>query len=295
MSRTNNQLTIMFADVVGSTLLYDQLGDRAAKQCIEQSLAICMRITATQQGTVIKTIGDEIMVSFRSPDHAVLAACAIQSAHTQLSSPSGQALCMRIGLQFGPVIEEGGDLFGDAVNMAARMATVANEQQIITTEATIRALEPNLQAMARPFDRALVKGKQQEVMIYEILWGQDDVTNLSWHDSVSRTVSNSLELHYQSKAVQLTRESLSFSLGRSTQCKLIIGAPLASRLHAHLEYRRGKFVLVDHSTNGTYIQSFEGRNLYLRREELPIVGKGLISLGESVSPTNKHLIRFTCK
>src|SRR5690606_30674497 len=68
-----------------------------------------------------------------------------------------------------------------------------------------------------------------------------------------------------------------FVLGRADNCSLVVPAPLASRQHARIEFRRGKYILVDQSTNGTWVRLQDGKDVYLRREELPLWGAGIIS------------------
>lgn len=297
MTMSDNQFecAVMFADVAGSTQLYEKLGDVVAQDSISQALEQMSTITSRYGGVVIKTIGDEIMCRFSTADGAIKAACNI---HEVLELQSGSAdvpLAVRIGIHYGPsILEEDGDVFGDAVNVAARMAGYAKARQTITTSQTVKQLAPDLAAMTREYDRTAVKGKQEEISIYEVLWEQDDVTRMVGVDIFgnNRAASQSLRLNYHDKEIEVKADSGPVVIGRGSQCDLMVQSSLASRLHARIEFRRGKALLIDQSTNGTYVRLDDGKEVFIRREELPISGHGTISLGESISGKGEHLIYY---
>ena len=142
MSTPPQLYAIMFADVSGSTSLYEKLGDQRALAAIDAVLAELRKSTALQDGRVIKTIGDEVMAVFASADAAMQAACDMQHRVAAIPHADKVRLAIRVGFHFGPAIEEGGDYFGDAVNTAARMAGLAKGGQIITSSPSVDALRP---------------------------------------------------------------------------------------------------------------------------------------------------------
>src|SRR6185369_3792473 len=150
----------MFADVSGSTSLYEKLGDQRALAAIEAVLSELRKSTVLQSGHVVKTIGDEVMAVFPSVDAAMQAACDMQVRVAAIPQGDGARLAIRVGFHFGPAIEEKGDYFGDEVNTAARMAGLAKSGQIITSGPTVDALSPLLKASTREIDALQVKGKQ---------------------------------------------------------------------------------------------------------------------------------------
>ena len=291
----NVEISVLFADVCGSTRLYETLGDQRAQQVIGDCIAFMLEIVEQHRGTLIKTIGDEIMVRFDDPNDAVRAACEIQEENESGREYAGHRISLRAGLHHGPAILDDGDVFGDAVNVAARMAGIAKATQIITTGDTIAILEPDLVEMAREVDRTMVKGKSVELRICEILWEADDVTTMSMPTTARPVDMSLLTLNYAGHEIQVgVAERPVVTLGRGSQADLVVQAPLASRVHCRFESRRGKFVVVDQSTNGTFVRTADGENVYLRREELLIWGSGMISLGEDVADQNAHLVHFTC-
>ena len=288
---------IMFVDVSGSTQMYDQLGDEAAKKTIDKCLGQLQVVTEAHAGTVIKKIGDELMCRFDSADAAVSAACISQSEIKALGTLENSPLSIRAGIHYGDVIEDENDIFGDAVNIAARMAGIAKGGQIITTADTVSGLGPELASQARQVDLTRVKGKQEKLAVFEVLWEQSgDVTRVAT-ELLSRGVSKPtrLRLSRGEMAWQIENESDSIWIGRDEGCDIIVNTALASRKHAYCELRRGKFVLVDQGTNGTYVSINGEDEVYLRREEMVLRGAGSISLGKPVADSAaEELINFEC-
>ncbi len=298
MAPKTANLAILFADVSGSTRLFETLGDNTARAKVAECLSTLTDVTKEHNGTVIKTIGDEIMCTFPTPDDAAAAAAemheAIQEEVTEGVGGDITALSIRVGMHFGPAILEGGDVFGDAVNVAARMTAQAKGGQIITTLSTVDKLSPMLRASTRFIDRAPIKGKKEDIEIYEIIWQEEDVTRMATgllSDEQKPQVK--LKVRYSDKEIELSRERSSLMMGRSQNCDLPINEKLASRQHVRIELRRDKFFIVDQSTNGTHVLIDDAEEAFLRREEMPLHGKGKISLGKGFSENPTEVVSFS--
>jgi class 3 adenylate cyclase len=283
---------IMFVDVAGSTKLYEKEGDEKAQKIIESCLRIVSDTVKDCNGTIIKYVGDEAMCRFDNEDTAVGAAIRIQQT---LEQRSGSELLpsVRIGLHYGMAIEKFGDVFGDAVNLAARVASIAKGKQIITTQETVQNLSPEHIGMTREFDKTPIKGKEGETTIYEVLWQPEGATRMRTRLTNGAEGATLLSIVYAGNEHNIRANAPDFLIGRDSRCDLVVNSDYSSRVHAHIEYRRGKFVLVDESTNGTYV-AMDKKKVYLRREELPLVGSGTIGLGDAASEENNHLIRYVC-
>ncbi len=242
---------------------------------------------------MVKTIGDEIMSRFPTANDAAGAACSIHETMRSGCTGHQTGLSVRIGMHFGDVLPRGNDVYGDAVNVAARVASVSMANQIVTTLEFVRELAPEMSAKVREFDRISLKGKSGATSMYEIMWEQDDITHMPAIQVPSEVQGSRLRLTYAGKDYDITSDSPTFVIGRSPQSHLNIPDKIASRLHAKIEYRRGKFVLTDHSTNGTYVRNQQGQEMFLRREEIPLVGNGVIAIGESFAAAAKHQIHYT--
>jgi len=281
----------MFADIAGSTRLYNQLGDDKAEFLISTRLAIMCNIASNNNGRVIKKIGDEIMCQFVTAEDAALAATEMHLK--KVASNNSEPLAIRIGLHFGSTIEKDNDIFGDAVNIAARMTAIAKENQSITTESFVQLLSSDAKSRTRLFDNTRIKGIDEEIKIYQLLWEEGNVTTFATAQHIQQIAKAkvSILLRFNGEEHFYTDSDINteISIGRDNNCDLSIDAKYASRSHANLEFRRGKFVLADHSTNGTYIKTNKQDSVFIRREELPLIGEGYISLGEDYKkehPTN---------
>lgn len=287
---------IMFSDIVGSTRLYSTLGDVRAAECVNQCISGMSEIARSYNGVVINTIGDEILCSFDSVDAAVLAANAIH-VHYDLNQVNGfdVKLCLRIGIDYGEIVQREDDIFGDVVNVAARIANIAVANQTIISEKVIVALSYDLRSKTRKYDRIAVKGKNELLTLFEVMREDRDVTIMRSTITLTHTGSTqSLYLIYAGKSTTVRCNSQIFVIGRSITSDLVIEANLVSRTHAHCVFRREKFILIDQSTNGTFVKTAEGREVYLRREEIPLIGRGTISFGESSQVDNGQILQFIC-
>jgi class 3 adenylate cyclase len=289
----------MFADVTGSTRLYESLGDENANRIIGKVIDVMAKITEGYQGYVIKTIGDEIMCRFPSANDCVRAAIDCQEEITAGIQGEDVEISIKVGLHFGPaILMEDGDVFGDAVNVSARMAGIAKGAQIITTQDTVSLLDADLQDMSRQFDKTVVKGKEEEIIVYQVVWEEsDDVTRIEINTGQEEEEVKYLSLEYQGNETKMASDDhRTFVIGRGVQSDLMCKTRLASRTHATLEYRRGKFTLSDQSSNGTFVQTDDGESIFLRRQELMLWGSGYISLGEEVSKEDpSNLIKYACE
>lgn len=297
MARKAATLSIVFADISGSTRLYEALGDSAARRLIADCLGLMTEHTEKHGGSVIKTIGDEIMCTFPTADQAVEASLGMQEGVAEdlpeLNPNTPATMTIRIGLHHGPAILEGGDVFGDAVNVAARMAGLAKGGQILTTKETAEALAPALRSGTRHLDRVPVRGKSEDIDIYEVMWQSDDITRMATGLLRNEAKSAQLVLRYDGRETTLDQDMMPIILGRGKKADMVVNDTMASREHARIECRRGKFILTDMSTNGTYVLTSEGPS-YLRREDIVLTGEGKIALGRDLKEATE-IVTFVCE
>lgn len=297
MPSENVSLAILFADISQSTQLYETLGDKAAQKLVSNCISFFSALTNKHQGTVLKTIGDEVMCTFPDANLAVRAAISMQQTIEELPVPKAglDPPNIRVGIHFGSVIQKGRDIFGDSVNLAARLVSLAKARQILTTEQTKKMLLPNIDATIRRIDTTAVKGKRKELNIYEVIWEQQDVTLLSEEPPSSIFSITRLKMRYRNQVIELDETRPVFTLGRHKDNDLSVNDILASRTHARIEYRRGRFVLMDQSTNGTYVFTKGQGNICIRRDELFLHGGGIICLGHPVNLDSPSAIHFECE
>ena len=281
------EVAILFADVVGSTQLYDKFGDTKASETVAICLDVMKDATHQFNGTVIKTIGDEVMSTFRSVDDAMNAAVLMQG---RISADSKQdnsiPVSIRIGCHYGPVVQEQNDIFGAAVHTANRMTSQAKSRQIVLSGSTVEKMGPDLRKQTRQIDVATVRGRMDEVALYELLWNPDEATSMlptiEWESTARKTVK--LVVSFRDQSVELSDQRKNINLGRADDNELVIKGNLISRIHARVEMRRGKFVLIDQSTNGTFVQNIQGEESFIRRDSIDLIGEGTIGLGRAEQP-----------
>ena len=299
MSPAKAFLTVMFADISGSTKLYRVLGDTEARIKIAEYLDQLTAIAAQHQGSVIKTIGDEILCTYSKPDAAMTAAGAMHRSFEAKNVTLNEGLtldsALRIGMHYGPVIRDGSDIFGRAVNTAARMVAIAKSKQTLTTRRTVTQLTPLRRSLTRWVDQVPSKGVRP-VDVFEVIWKEDEMTHSPSDipaDIVATTSADvSLLLHHQDCELKLNGRLPFVIIGRSSICDLIVADKMASRQHLRIEFRRGKFYAIDYSTNGTFIKTSAGEEVFIRREESPLCRSGQLRLGRSFSEPTDHMVHF---
>ena len=295
MAEQVSEASVLFADVSGSTKLYETAGDAVAHAAIEKCVNLMREKTVNAKGRVIKTIGDEVMSAFATADQAADAAIEMQSAISEMPPVGTTQIGIRIGFNHGPVVEREGDVFGDAVNLAARLAGVATKGQIITARDTVMLMSPMLKAATRAITTIQVKGKAQEIQVYELIWQQsEDMTTLASQKSVYKPKNAKLRLVVQGADVILSSERPAVALGRDASADLVIKERMASRAHGKIERRLDKFILTDHSANGTFITIEGDKEIVLRREEFTLRGHGWIAFGQSRA-TATDVVEFFCE
>jgi hypothetical protein len=286
---------VLFADVSGSTHLYEVLGDARAFATINACLGTLSELTLKHSGRVVKTIGDEIMTVFPDAVSAVNAASEMQLVISEQPAIDGVNLAIRIGFHFGPVLENNDDVFGATVNVASRMAEIANGQQIITTRATVAELPPIMRNSTRSFNALSIRGTADDIEVLEVIWQEcDDMTMVTINKSVTELAEPTLQLHHQGMNYLINSKFPAIVIGRDKQANIVVEDKRASRIHAKIELRRDKFVFVDMSSNGSYINVKNETEIELRREEFVLRESGSISLGHTYLKDPTEIIEFFC-
>jgi len=286
--------TILFVDVCGSTKLYETLGNTRAQAIIATTLAMLAECARKHLGTIVKEIGDEVMCTFGTAGEAAEAAIDMQRSLKQAIAAEDiavKSLMIRAGLHCGPVISQVADIFGDAVNVAARVVAHAKPGQILTTRPTVARLPEEVKSSIRPVGSTQVKGKKEAIELYEVIWEHENLTQLQ-DVAATRPSGARLLARLRDRTVELGPELGLLRMGRGAENEFVIEDPLASRLHARIEHRRDRFVLVDQSLNGTYVQRAGGPEIVLRRDELALEGSGLIGLGRSTAGQHDQCVEF---
>ncbi|MDI9348230.1 MAG: adenylate/guanylate cyclase domain-containing protein [Methylacidiphilales bacterium] len=302
---TQTNKVILFADITGSTKLYDTYGNQIAESIISISLSKVKDIIKKYNGTVIKTIGDEVMCSFESGNEALDSAAAIHLTFNDHKVLDKYTISFKIGADYGEVIMSDNDLFGNAVNIASRMTSIARSSQTIYSESLYNYCDEDHKNNSRKYDITNVRGKEAKLTIYEHMWETEENTELTRIASHNSSTFSTEEHQYLSEEIALTYMGEKFiyqstlteaiMLGRAIDNTLAVSSTFASRYHAKIEYRRNKFIINDQSTNGTTIIIEKNNPLYIKREGLPLINNGKIIFGlyKDGEFISENMIEFT--
>lgn len=288
--KTTQNLAVLFADITGSTGLYEKEGNKRAFALVSECLHTLISKAKTMGGTHVKTIGDEIMMTFPNADGAFSAAKAMQE------SLIGAPLSIKIGFHYGPVIPEAGDVYGDVVNVAARVAKVATRDEVITTGDAVNKLSAANRGSVRHLDTMTVKGRAGAIDLYQVIWQTDELTIMSGGEdaTVRPETGPVLVLAYNGREYHINQHSGRFTIGRGDQNNLVVDDTLVSRRHAGIEYRRGRFSLTDQSSNGTYLLKNDVSS-FVKRETAELTDSGLIGLGKKPKNDSGKAIKYDCR
>jgi hypothetical protein len=233
------------------------------------------------------------MAVFPAADAAARAATDMQARISAQRTSRGAPLAIHVGFNFGPVLEEGTDVFGDTVTVAARLSNLARGGQVFTSAPTVAELAPAMRARTRSQQAHTVKGKAKDIDLFELVWQEteDELTALSTHVKVRPA---HLTLKHGDRQIKLSEAIPTLSIGRDLQNDVVIADRKASRMHARIERRRDKFVLIDHSSNGTYVTMQGEPEMALRREEVVLRNRGQVSFGHAFQDDTTEILEFSC-
>ncbi|MEO8857169.1 MAG: adenylate/guanylate cyclase domain-containing protein [Burkholderiaceae bacterium] len=290
---------VVFADLVGSTGVYESLGDAAASRFVTQ-LTGSLRHTFEQHGgRVVKVLGDGLFVVFSNAGNALSACVGIQTRlhDTPMhADDGGPAVQFQMGVDAGEVVEIDGDCFGDTVNSAARLADLAGAAQILTTKAVWDLLIPGQRAMLRSMGPMYLRGRAGAIHVYRVGWqtGRDEDATMAWRSMFSDLPEAWLGLEFGDQSVTLAPRGNMIYLGRAPDAALTVNDPRVSRKHATLQWRGGNYIVTDTSTFGTWVYvGNQSEAVVLRRTECFLVGRGTIVPGCGRNDDNAPLIAYS--
>ncbi len=288
MDSNTKSSAILFVDICDSTRLFETLGDAQALSMTSRCLRIMEDCVLNEGGVIQQAQGDGLLCTFDSVNDALQAAQTIQKAN------QGGPLSVHAGLHYGPVILQPGAIYGDAVNVAARMQGIAKKGETILSEDAWVELSPNRRETLRPLGRVTVKGKGHLIRIFLAVVQALDQTIIQAPFENTRDGWACLKIDDGRNLYEIEAPASNFVLGRHQDCDLTLNHKYVSRRHATIECMRGKFFLVDHSTNGCYVNEENQPYKFIRREMLQLHGQGNISLGIDPAENSNYLIRYLC-
>jgi adenylate cyclase len=283
---------VLFAELIGADELYGRAGDTAAHDVIAHCAARLGRAAASCDGKLVKTTGYRLMLLTPSADAAARAATAMQVAAGEFPAIAKAPLALGVGFHYGSVIQDKDDVFGDTVNLAARLVEQAASGQILFAAETATALSPAYRRLMRVLYSIPLKGRSEEVALCELVWRADTAATFL-PLAAARPLSAKLTLKYRGAKLKLRHGREVLTIGREDDCGLVLADTQASRHHCTIQRRNDHYVLVDRSTNGTYVTVDGEGETRLEHGELVLRRRGWISFG---CPRGKaaEAVEFVC-
>jgi adenylate cyclase len=302
-----SERTVLFADLRGSTSLFETLGNAEATSVVTHTVNAVSQKVPAHGGTVIKTLGDGLMAVFDTPPAALLAGAQMHEVLERLVSRGGErgasaglrGLRLQVAMACGEVVEMNGDCFGDAVNVSARLLDHAGDNETLITGAVHARLSREDQARFRNLDFMHLRGRAEPVQVF-VLGGRRNPSDTGYDPVV--TQFGAVESSADPDGIRLTwldtddiygADHLPIILGRSPQATLRVDDSRVSRSHARIDWHAGAFQLTDLSYNGTYVRfGSTGEVVSLRRGTCTLHGSGAIGLGGSPSDPTSPTLHF---
>jgi class 3 adenylate cyclase len=293
--------TILFADLRGSTGLFETLGNAEATSVVTRCVAALGPPVERNGGHVVKTLGDGLMAVFDTPASAMQSAMqmhgalgrVVPRARSRITSQGLHSLRLQVAVARGEVVEVSGDCFGDAVNVAARLLDHAGDNETLVTAPVFNALLPSLQSKFRSLDQMVLRGRVEPVEVFVLGGGRSSDTAATQFGDVSPTVEpDGIRLVWLDLNRVFASQQMPVVLGRSPQATFCVDDSRVSRSHTRLDWHGGSFQLSDLSYNGTYVRFGDGEIVSLRRGSCLLHGKGAIGLGGSPADPTSACVRF---
>lgn len=295
--------TVVFTDLIGSTGVFETLGNVKATQTVTQLTRWISDVCEAHGGRVVKTLGDGVLLVFADAHKAIDAVVALQRGHQKriMQLPAGERMPIRVGVATGEVEIVDGDCFGDAVNVASRLNDLAGPHGIWVNSEEIDYVDRNDGVHFRYMGPINVRGRAEPCTVYQVEWKEDEpsefMTMLADQMPLDSRLSadalgQQIELTYLDQKKNFKSFELPIHIGRVRHSDFMVNDPRVSRTHARIEWRHGRLMLVDVSSYGCWVRFEGGGELQLRREECVLHGRGEIALGSAFSDPTVPIVKF---
>jgi class 3 adenylate cyclase len=164
------KIAVLFTDIVGSTKYFKSHGDIAGREMLQRHQELSSKPISKNNGVLVKTIGDSVMAYFQDPKNAVKSAIKIQKNFKTYNDKNNaeNQIHIRIGVHFGVGIVEDQDIFGNVVNLAARLVSLAGGDQIFISQDVYDLLKDLSYGNVELINVRDIKGDLKGLRVYSI-------------------------------------------------------------------------------------------------------------------------------
>ncbi len=278
---------VLMADISGSTKLYDCSGNANALEKISQMLDRMRILVEEHNGTCVKSQGDDVLSYFDHPDQALAAGWAM------INEPWSNGLSVHAGMYMGPFLNHENDIYGDVVNTAARLASLAKSGEVLLGDNSFDLLEAATKQRLLPIGEIQLKGKADPTRVYS-----GSVMDLSQQTVIAirpktddRPRAQGAEFTHAGRSWHIG-EGETLTIGRSSENDIVIAEAWVSRKHAQIAIRHHQLEYSDHSSSGSVVQMSDGKQITVHRRATLLSGNGIIFAGTRAEPDSPCAISF---
>jgi len=273
-------VAVLFTDIQGSTAYYEKFGDVAGFAMVHECNRLLEKVVEQHNGRVIKNIGDAIMACFDNCGKCVQSTIEMQQKLKALNSCKREDdwTRVRIGAHYGPGIVKSDDVFGDVVNVASRVQSVALPEQILISDSLFKEVA-NCSFDIASLGRFQLKGKIEERELYEVRWNRNLPTRPNLATTMVYSPSKGVQeyrLQHLNQAGKVDAERALFgeglSIGRTEGDLKFPNDSSMSSPHARIFVHHGQPMAEDLSP--------EGGGIFIRLQSVFILEEGdIITIG----------------
>lgn len=286
-------LSVLCVDLTGGERLQERLAASEAKHAIGRCEKRISQTVEGFRGRLAKTSGSKVMAFFTDSEDALQSAVEMQRRISAFPPVSGVALGVRVGVCVGHASNE--IRFFDNVpnNAAISLSDMAEPGQVLLgVPKRAKGFEWSDDLVARSLPGVTVACGKRNLGVYEIDWRKFAVGKIKTTPEKAGKADLELYLHFNGATVEVTRDRPLLSIGRLASCGMLLHSERCSRIHARIERRGDTFILVDQSTNGTFVTPEGGGEEGIHKRELLLSGRGKICFGESASVGNVEFASY---
>ena len=280
---------VLFADICDSTPLFEDTGNWMALQLIDTTLDAHAAAAEREGGTVIRSKGDDLLCTFTEAE------CAAHATRAMLRISHEAEVPVRYGLHFGPYIFARGDIFGDAVNVAARLLELATPREALISNDVQQRLCEAWQDELVPFHEHRLRGRTEVTRLFRMVPPGGNTTGIFFDPNnidPGHFIPVQLRVNYGASHHVLEEASSPLKLGRGDGADIKVAHKRTSRAHAIIFVDDGRALLKDRSTHGTWLQ-LNDDVLQIRRDSFRLVGDGRIWLGYPPGEADQAPVEFS--
>ncbi len=277
-------------DITGSTQLYERESNRDALTQIDGMLHRMREIVEAAGGICVKSQGDDVLSYFTTSE------AAFQAGWAMINERWPRRLSVHAGMYFGDFITHEDDIYGRAVNTAARLASLAKPGELLLGDSCYDDLGETSKGAVKLIGDLALRGQVSSTRVYACTVSEMVQQTVIFsraqpaEERVGRT--EFAEFRFQDQLWQI-KEGQTLTIGRAADCDIVIGLAWVSRSHATVSMRHYQIEITDHSSTGSVMVRDGGEEVRLHRRATLLSGAGVIYCGIGTTLNPEQAVHFS--